>query len=71
MFFYILLISLTAIYQGILNYHSVFIPSAFSPVLLNIANIDLVNTGTKNPGNILRKTSPTVLSLKVNLPQSL
>ena len=41
MFFYILLISLTAIYQGILNYHSIFIPSAFSPVLLNIAIIVL------------------------------
>ncbi len=41
MFFYILLISLTAIYQGILNYHSVFIPSAFSPVLLNIAIVVL------------------------------
>ena len=36
MFCYIVLISLTAIYQGILNYHSIFFPSAFSPILLNI-----------------------------------
>ena len=36
MFIYILFISLTAFYQGILNFHSIFIPSAFSPVLLNI-----------------------------------
>jgi putative peptidoglycan lipid II flippase len=39
MFFYILLISLTAVYQSILNYHSLFFPSAFSPVLLNIVII--------------------------------
>ena len=36
MFIYILLISLTAVYQSILNYHFIFYPSAFSPILLNI-----------------------------------
>lgn len=39
MFVYILLISLTAIYQSILNYHLIFFPSAFNPILLNIAMI--------------------------------
>ncbi len=39
LFSYILLISLSAIYQSILNFHNIFFPSAFSPILLNIAII--------------------------------
>lgn len=39
MFSYIFLISIAAFYQGILNTHDIFIPSAFSPLLLNIAII--------------------------------
>lgn len=39
MFFYILFISLAAVFQGVLNSCSIFTPSAFTPVLLNISII--------------------------------
>ena len=39
MFGYIVWISLAAFFQGILNYHSIFFPSAITPIFLNISII--------------------------------
>lgn len=53
MFPYILLISLAALTQAILNSYKVFIPSAATPILLNVAIITLgllMGTRMKEPG---------------------